>query len=63
MTNYSGNQDKDRQSTDEAWAKIQSKLDSEPANLVWASWGGESPDNLADSDFELEQSQDRKSVV
>lgn len=37
MTNYSGNEDK--LNTDEAWAKLQSKLDSEPVNPAWALWG------------------------
>jgi len=39
MTNYSGNQDKDRQKTDEAWAKLQSKLSTESVNPDWALWG------------------------
>lgn len=39
MTNYTGNQDKDKQSTDEAWAKLQSQLASEPVNPRWAAWG------------------------
>jgi hypothetical protein len=38
MTNYSGNQDKDKQSTDEAWAKLQSKLVMEPSHPRWAEW-------------------------
>lgn len=39
MTNYSGNEDKDKLNTDEAWAKLQSKLDSEPVHPAWALWG------------------------
>lgn len=38
MNNYSGKQDKDKQSTDEAWAKLQSKLENESYNPQWTKW-------------------------
>lgn len=30
--------------TDEAWAKLQEKLEQEPVNPVWASWGIQAPE-------------------
>jgi hypothetical protein len=49
MTNYSGKQDKDKQSTDEAWAKLQSKLEKEPYNPRWAEWSQNTEIRIKDS--------------
>ncbi|MBY3620569.1 hypothetical protein HGO21_13515 [Acinetobacter sp. CUI P1] len=49
MTNYSGKQDKDKQSTDEAWAKLQSKLENEPYNPQWAKWSQKTEINTEDA--------------
>lgn len=48
MINYSGKQDKDKQSTDEAWAKLQSKLEKEPYNPQWAKWSQNTETNTED---------------
>ncbi|MEK5254442.1 hypothetical protein NST74_13345 [Paenibacillus sp. FSL F4-0125] len=48
MNNYSGKQDKDKQSTEEAWAKLQSKLEKEPYNPQWAKWSQNTATNTED---------------
>ncbi|WNS45495.1 hypothetical protein [Paenibacillus sp. MMS20-IR301] len=37
--NHRGNGHGGNQGTDEAWAKLQEKLEQEPVNPVWAAWG------------------------
>ncbi|AIQ12890.1 hypothetical protein [Paenibacillus durus] len=38
MNNYSANHDKEKQRTDEAWARLQETLAGEPLNHKWAEW-------------------------
>jgi hypothetical protein len=49
MNNYSGKQDKDKQSTDEAWVKLQSKLENEPYNPQWTKWRKNTEAQVEDS--------------
>lgn len=49
MNNYSGKQVKDKQSTDEAWAKLQSKLENEPYNPQWTKWSQNTEAQVEDS--------------
>ncbi|WP_339315356.1 hypothetical protein [Paenibacillus sp. FSL R10-2734] len=61
MTNYSGKQDKDKQSTEEAWAKLQSKLENEPYNPRWAEWS-QNPKSHTEDSVNLSQPANVESV-
>jgi len=38
MANHNSNDDKEQKSTDQAWARLQSTLENEPINSIWAEW-------------------------
>lgn len=46
MTNSMNPQRKEELEIDEAWARLQKRLNEEPVNPVWATWGEESRDKI-----------------